>query len=435
MNSLFKIRKDERWFAAVVIVVLALYNAMVVVRFNELVASTERWFTWKFCKNYELSGFDPFPYSILSYWTPEYNVFRHPLFSLLLYPFYLLNHWLTALTGENCALLVMLLPIIAAGFYSMIFLRRIFQELVGVSKTCSILLTLMTFSFAYVMLAMVATDHYVFSMFLLILTLYIVGRHHAIGKPLGVLQTGVLYLLTAGVTLTNGLKTLMATLMMNRRGIFRWRFLLGAVIIPTLLLGALAVWQEESFVKPRQEEKQRAEILRLKHTKKKPRIIANRNGKSISELPLLEWTDITTSRSKTAVENLFGESVMFHTDHLLQDIWKKRPIFVSYSYAINYIVEILLLLMVAWGIILGRHSFMLLTALGWFSIDMLLHFVLGFTINEIYIMSPHWLFIGTLSIAYWLKNIRSKWAEAVVAIVTLFLLTTNTFLLGYYLLA
>ena len=116
MNNLFKIRKDERVFAAVVAVVLALYNAMVVIRYNEMISSTERWFTWKFCKHYELSGFDPFPYSILSYWSPEYNVFRHPLFAILLYPFYLLNHWLTALTGENCAMLVMLIPILAAGF-------------------------------------------------------------------------------------------------------------------------------------------------------------------------------------------------------------------------------------------------------------------------------------------------------------------------------
>ncbi|MBQ6204552.1 MAG: hypothetical protein IJK46_10740 [Prevotella sp.] len=435
MDNLFKIRKDERWFAAVVAVVLALYNAMVVVRYNEMVASTERWFTWKFCKNYELSGFDPFPYSILSYWTPEYNVFRHPLFSILLYPFYLLNNLLTAATGENCALLVMLLPIIAAGFYSMIFLRRIFEELVGVSRACSLLLTLMTFSFAYVMLAMVAPDHYVFSMFLLIFTLYVVGKHQVCRKPLGRFQTGLLYLLTAGVTLTNGLKTLLATLLLNRRKMFSWRFLLTAVIIPTLLMGALAVYQEEAFVKPREEQKQKAEILRLKHTKKKPRVITSRNGESVSELPLLRWTDITTSRTKTAVENLFGESVMFHTDHLLQDIWKKRPIFVGYSYAINYVVEVLLLLMVVWGIIVGRRSLLLLTALGWFSIDMLLHFVLGFTINEIYIMSPHWLFIGTLAIAYWLKNIRSKWAVATVALVTLFLFATNSFLLGYYLLS
>ena len=317
----------------------------------------------------------------------------------------------------------------------MVFLRRIFEELVGVSRACSLLLTLMTFSFAYVMLAMMAPDHYVFSMFLLIFTLYVVGKHHASGKPLGIFQTGILYLLTAGVTLTNGLKTLLATLLLNRRKMFCWRFLLTAVIIPTLLMGALAVYQEEAFVKPREEQKQKAEILRLKHTKKKPRVITSRNGESMSELPLLRWTDITTSRTKTAVENLFGESVMFHTDHLLQDIWKKRPIFVSYSYAINYVVEVLLLLMVIWGIIVGRRSFLLLTALGWFSIDMLLHFVLGFTINEIYIMSPHWLFIGTLAIAYWLKNNRSKWAEALVVIVTLFLLTTNTFLLGYYLLS
>ena len=434
MSCLFKIRKDERLFAVITAAILVFYNAMIVIRYNKMVADTEKWFTWKFCKLYELSGFDPFPYAMLSDWAPEYKVFRHPFFSILLYPFYWLNKGLTALTGENCALLVMLLPIIAAGFYAMIFLRRIFQEQVGISRSESMLLTLMTFSLAYVMLSMVAADHYIFSMFLLIMTLYIVGNHHGRNKPMGTLLTGFLYFLTAGVTLTNGAKTLIAALMLNRRRFFRGRFLLGAILIPSLLLGAAAVYQQETIVKPRDEQRQKAEELRLKRLKKKPRVIENRNGQSMSKLPLLKWTDVTTPRTETAVENLFGESVMFHTDYTLQDIWKKRPVFVKYDYVINYVVEILLLIMVIGGIIAGRRSFILQTTLLWFAVDMMLHFVLGFTINEIYIMSPHWLFIGTLSIAYWLKSIRRPWAKVLISVTTLFLLCYNTYLMASYLL-
>lgn len=53
----------------------------------------------------------------------------------------------------------------------------------------------------------------------------------------------------------------------------------------------------------------------------------------------MNWTDKTTSRSQTLVENFFGESIMLHQQNLLGDVLRNRPVIVKYQSAVNYVVE------------------------------------------------------------------------------------------------
>ena len=52
----------------------------------------------------------------------------------------------------------------------------------------------------------------------------------------------------------------------------------------------------------------------------------NREGEPMGETGFLNWTDVSTSRWDVAVENLFGESLQLHRDHLLGDIATHRVI-------------------------------------------------------------------------------------------------------------
>ena len=58
------------------------------------------------------------------------------------------------------------------------------------------------------------------------------------------------------------------------------------------------------------------------------------------------------------------------------------------------------------GIACGFRSRLLWLALSWFGFDMVLHLGLGFGINEVYIMSPHWLFVLPLAMAFMLLRAR-----------------------------
>ena len=118
----------------------------------------------------------------------------------------------------------------------------------------------------------------------------------------------------------------------------------------------------------------------------------------------MRWTDITTSRSQSVVENLFGESIQLHPDYLLQDTYRYRPMIVSYRWPINYIVETVIALRFLIGIWCGRHHRFLWLTLSWMALDMALHIGLGFGINEVYIMSAHWMFAIPIAVAYLFRH-------------------------------
>lgn len=62
-------------------------------------------------------------------------------------------------------------------------------------------------------------------------------------------------------------------------------------------------------------------------------------GKPMSSKRFLNWTDVSTSRTKTVIENLFGESIQLHQKHTLEDVMRTRPVIVSYDNIVNYVVE------------------------------------------------------------------------------------------------
>ena len=81
---------------------------------------------------------------------------------------------------------------------------------------------------------------------------------------------------------------------------------------------------------------------------------------------------------------------------------------VRYSLAANYVVEAALVLLFALGAWCGRRERFAWLCLSWFAVDMALSMGLGFAINEIYIMGPHWLFVMPISMAY--AMLRAKGA-------------------------
>ena len=120
------------------------------------------------------------------------------------------------------------------------------------------------------------------------------------------------------------------------------------------------------------------------------------------------WTDISTSRVDVAVECLFGEGIMIHEDYLLGDVLVNRPVIVHYRNWFNYVVEAILVILFILGVWYGRKQLFLWTAMSCFLMDMFLHMGLGFGINEISIMSAHYLFVMPIAMAYMLKALEGR---------------------------
>lgn len=486
--DIFKIKKEERWLALGIFLALAILNGVVIARYVGTFTLVTDDYYKNFIRHFCVSGFDPLTYWVLSDWNAAYNVYRHPLLAFYMYIPYLINMGLMKLTGYNCALFIAVIIQMFCGFYATLFLQRIFREVLELDKVASSILTLLFFSFGYVMVTCIVPDHFVISMLLLILALYVSGRRIKHNHPLKIWQTVVYFVLTAGTSLNNGLKIFFSALFVNRKRFFRPKYLLLAVILPAALLWGFCRWEYRTFVWPVEmarkemkakkasEKKARQErMAQLKHIKDSltkdsiqrglkiitPEEIAQKakndsiqkakqlarnearkkrgpkQGAPIMKGEFMNWTDATSSRTLSIVENLMGESIQLHQDYVLQDELRHRPMFVNYRYAFNYIVEALIIILFLAGIWAGRKSRYLWLVMSYFGLDMLLHIGLGFGLNEVYIMSGHWIYALPIAIGFLLKETRhqrySLCLKSLLLTIGLFLLIYNGILIiGYF---
>ena len=463
--GLFRLKPEERVQAAVALTVIVLLNALFIFRLHELFLQPGFGPYWKvFERELHLSGYDPYTYLTVTDWDVVYEAHRHPLLAFFIWPLWLLNQGLTWLFGVNCVQYVVALVVITSSLYSYVFLYRIHREIVGLRRDDATLLTMFAFSMAYLLLSVIVPDHFTVSMFLLLMTFYISGICIRKSREFRWWQSAVLFFITAGVTLSNGIKVFLSGFFVNRRDFFRPKYLLLAVLLPSALLWSTAVWQHYTFVEPRQQAREKVERLKSERVKERVakmspeeraryeakkarreavlRRQAEKTGKPMEDHGYLKWTDISTSRWQTVYENLLGETIQFHRRHFLEDTLVGRPLFVPYLSVFSYVIEALVVLLALVGMWYGRRSRFLQLCLSCLAIDMGIHLVLGFGINEVFIMAPHFLFILPIATAYLLKErrkegVRRKGGLAIrlaVTALTAYLFTYNGILLTYFLL-
>lgn len=422
---LFKIRREERWMMWLALTLLLLLNALTIAKYYGIFTPLAADYWQLFVGKFHISGFDPISYYVISDWEARYNVYRHPLLSFAMWIPYLLNKGCMAVTGINCALFIMAAILVAAGFYAFLFVYRILRDVVGIGRVDASLLSFMLYSFAFVMLSAMVPDHFILSMFMLLLTLYVSGLLIRQRLQMGVGAAIALFVATAGISLNNGLKVFLSGLLVNGRRFFRPKFVLGAVIVPAMLIWVGARYEYHYLVAPgeiarhaakakkKAEESKRQDTLQLSAARQKPQTAPKKKRVAKKGAPLIQgefmrWTDVTTPRWASTVENLFGESIQLHPDYLLQDEYRSRPMIVTYRWPANYAVEAVIVALFAIGVWCGRRSRFLWLALSYFGLDLLLHIGLGFGINEVYIMTAHWIYVIPIAIAYLFKAANNR---------------------------
>lgn len=416
MNNIFKIKKEERIPVLIALVVfIALNILMVTYHYDSFTRGGKVGYWTIFSRDFEISGFDFYTYLTLSKWDGYYTEFRHPLLQFLWYPFYLINHWQMSMTEKNISIHLVAGVMVVLSTYSFVFMRRIFREVMELGKLDANLLTGLFFSLAYIMVAVFVPDHFGISLFFISMTFYIAGIHLKRQEKMPIWQCALLFVLTAGVTLSNGAKTFMCALFNNGKRIFSKKYLLLGCIIPTLAIGALAIWQNEAYIKPHKEAGARIIAKRsAQDSVFKAQIAASQqhqkqiNGKQIKKEGVWAWANLSVSRPHSLVENFFGESLILHRDHLLEDIGQHRPIFVKYHTPFLYLLEALIVGLLVAGLWMGRKSKFLWMIGSCVAIDLVIHFGLGFGLNEVYIMTAHWAYIIPIAIGYLLKNAKPK---------------------------
>ena len=466
LRTLLWPRRDERPMMTAVLVLLVALNALTIAHYQGFFTPQADNYWNLFVTRFQVSGFDPISYYVISDWEARYNVYRHPLLAFVMWIPYLINRALMTLTGINCALYIMCAIQIVAAWYAFLFLYRLIHDVLAVAKTDARLLCFFMYSFAMVMVTAMVPDHFVLSLCLLLFTLYITGLYLQRHRAMGVWATIGLFVATAGISLNNGLKVFMAALWVNGRRFFRPQFILGAVLIPAIALwwgcrneyhylvapgenarhAANAKRKAEQRQREAERQRQAAVTMTLKaatdsahrtaaapakpKAKRQPK-----KGAPLMEGEFMRWTDMTTPRWASIVENLMGESIQLHPDYLLQDESRSRPMIIKYRWAANYVVEAIIAMLFVMGIWCGRRNRLLWVALSWWAMDMALHVGIGFGLNEIYIMTAQWIYVIPLAMAFLFSN--NRWMglkRGLVAALTLYLYIYNGYFIIDYML-
>lgn len=440
--NIFKIKKEERIPSLIALLVFVLLNGLFFYKYSNLFLQAHHVSYWQlFAKTYHISGFDAWSYIFMSNGKLYFEIPRHPLFAVILYPFYLINKELIAAGDTNYAMIFMAILLIVSAYYSFIFIYRVFREIIEVGKKDCLLLSAMLYSFGMVMVSMLVPDHFCWSLFLLTMTLYLAGKAMKEKKQLSAWTIGILSFLTGGVTLSNIAKTYLAAWFVNGKKVFAWKNMV-AMILPAILLVGTAYLIYTEIREPQFHTDKKIEIkAHAKDTLQAHKdsihhawVLAH-TGEPMKKEGFWKWTDMSTSRSDALIHNMMGESIQLHDSYLLDDMCVNRPTVVKYNYVFNYIIEGIVALLFILGIIVAvRHRFFLM-ALSWLALDICIHFVMGFGLNEMYIMACHWIFIIPISIAYLLKSLtpsRQTIVRGITLLLTLYLWVWNGYLVFSY---
>ena len=428
--DIFKVKKEERWLAFAMLAVFVTFNAMVIASHYHLYTMDAHGGFWSiFTKNFRMSGYDCWSWITVSGGRIHFVTSRHPLYLTFLYPLYLLNDWLIQNVGYNFAVYFMAVIIVFSAFYAVLFMYRVFREVLELRRKDARLLTLLLFSFGHVLIPTMVPDHFVISLMLLSLTLYITGKKMKKGQLLTAWQSLVLTFFTAGMATSNGAKTLLAGLFTNGKKVFTVKFISIGVVLPLLLLLGIQQSQYYLLEVPQQAVVSHIESETLKknpqkvleHKKQRDEWQRTHLGQPVGDGVITKLMDVSTPRIPTIVENFFGESIQLHQRSLLMDVSWERPIFVEYNWSLNYIIEAFIVLLFIVGIVFSYKQRFFKMLLVWFACDLTLHLILGFAVTEVYIMTSGWAFIIPISYGYLLRQLSMKWRK--VMRVTLIMLT------------
>ena len=445
--DIFKVKKEERWLAFAMLAVFVTFNAMVIASHYHVYTMEAHGGFWSvFTKNFRMSGYDCWSWITVSGGRIHFVTSRHPLYLTFLYPLYLLNDWLIQNVGYNFAVYFMAVIIVFSAFYAVLFMYRVFREVLELRRKDARLLTLLLFSFGHVLIPTMVPDHFVISLMLLSLTLYITGKKMKKGLLLTAWQSLVLTFFTAGMATSNGVKVLLSGLFTNGKKVFTYKFISIGVLLPLLLL--LGIQQSQYYLL---EVPQQAVVCHIENEalKKNPqKVLEHRKqreewqrthlGQPVGDGVITKLMDVSTPRVPTIVENFFGESIQLHHRSLLKDVSWERPIFVEYNWSVNYIIEAFVVLLFIVGIVFSYKQRFFKMLLAWFACDLTLHLILGFAVTEVYIMTSGWAFIIPISYGYLLKRLSMKWLKfmrVALIMLTIYLWIYNAGQTFYYLMS
>lgn len=315
----------------------------------------------------------------------KWNI-RHPLYTFFYFPVILLNELLLYFDIDVTRPLFMFVSVFIMG-YSCLLLYKILR-FIRLSITTSLVLLCLFCSFAHVILLGFQVDSFVMSMFfLLLMTLLFVKQENCM------LTDNILFMGLTGTTSTNMIKFGMYLLMEEKRlGETMKRFLFS---VPLFILVSLVTLPD----------------LYYRLSLKRGLIYA-----FIGDT--LKYTGSTLDKCQLFIENFISEPILFHnttgivfsqeTIHLpsYPSIWCFIPVFIIFSLVLMSVIvcfkeKVVRLFCIYWGI------------------DLVIHFGVGYGIEEAQLFCGHWLYFLPILIGLLVVHSKTMLQNMIIGIVTI----------------
>ena len=433
MKKFLSRHKETLFVALIGLIIIVALNIMMLQYYYAPWTNPKVGFWSAFWNRFEISGFDPYTYIVVSKWRPLYVLSRHPLLAVMMWPLSELNAWLIEETGINCAIFIVGVLLVVCSLSAWLLMYKIMRRLLELSPRMSLLLTFYFYSFSHVMLTIFVEDHMAYTLPLLLLSIYFAGKAIRKGKAMPLWQSLPLLFVSTGVTTTNCIKIGISDLFTQwgKKPFSRIVLHFLIYLIPLGVIGGLYFYQQENTQKEEKRNIERTVNRRMQRdsvfaVKWKKEQADNKmlKEKQLIHLDFVTNTDYKIDRLQSLVENVFGEGFILHNRYPLRDANKNhRPVLVRYKYWWNYAFEALIVVLFVAGVWCGRKKRLMWMVMSMFLFDMLLHVGLNFASADVYIMTAHWAFVIPIVVAYLIKQTASVPKLNMAVVCTIFFLT------------
>ena len=304
--------------------------------------------------------------------------FCHPFFMGFHIAKYIITQPLQYLFGDKAAPVVCLLLMNTLVCSALVFLYRYLRQIIQLPVARSLLLTLFTACFFTTIVLSFTIETYTFSFCLLVFSLLMLSREY---KQTNGIQRRTLWFLTClcgGVTITNAIKPTMAVLLKPTS----WKDKIYDGI-KTMLPFVVCVVLISSF-------------FQLKSLVLAPEVATPMDA-AIAQNRYFIFNEKFT---KHAFVDFWGNTIL--TTHLVPQKFDRETVLRPSTYDTiwqNFTMAFLLLLLVA-SAFLNRNNWYVQLLLLYLSVDIFIHFILRYGINEGIIFGGHWMFTVPLLLGW-----------------------------------
>ena len=320
---------------------------------------------------------------------------RHPLYTFFYFPIILVNELLLKLGLDITRPLFMLSSVIVMGF-SFLLLYKIFRTIKLGNRQCFVLLCLFG-SYAHVILLGFQVDSFVITMFFLLLMILLFCRHHH-----NFLTDNLLFLGLTGTTSTSFIKFAIYQFIEEKSIRIAFKRFIQSILffVITLFLTIPDLLYRLSL----------------------------KRGLAYAFIgDTLQYTGSRIDKCHLFIDNFLSEPVLFHdkTGIVFSPETINLP---SYPYPFFYLPVAILFILTLLSVIINRNQGLTWLFCLCFTTDIIIHFGIGYGIEEAQLFCGHWIFYLPIMIGLLIKHLARKKAKlltSVIMIIAIFLWMYN----------